>query len=403
MTKSLINNSSRILKNTIPDYKLTALPPLSLYVHMPWCVKKCPYCDFNSHNRPAELPEAEYISCLLADLENALPLIWGRSINSVFIGGGTPSLFSPESIDRLFTGIRSLISLSPLAEISLEANPGAIDNSYIQGYRQAGVNRISFGVQSFNDSHLKSLGRVHDSNDAVNAITQAKKYFDNINLDIIYGLPEQNEKDLEADLDMAISFNTPHLSCYNLTLEPNTIFYSNPPSGLPDNDLCYAMQDQIINRLGQAGFQRYEISAYAKSKQYCQHNLNYWKFGDYLGIGAGSHSKLSFTNKIIRQVRQKHPQNYMEALKTAGHIIEDKLLISEDLPFEFMLNSLRLTDGFDSSLFVERCGISLSAILPLLELAVNKRFIKPLINGQIIPTKLGLDFQNELLMLFLKE
>lgn len=386
-----------------PQLNLTALPPLSLYIHIPWCIKKCPYCDFNSHNRPNQLPEDEYIDCLIKDLEMSLPLIWGRSIQSIFIGGGTPSLFSPKSIERLLQAVRSRTNLSPMAEITIEANPGTVDNNHIQGYSQIGINRISFGIQSFNDKHLKLLGRMHDSNDAINAITNAKKYFDNINLDIIYGLPEQTEADLIADLNMALSFETTHLSCYNLTLEPNTAFYVNPPKGLPDNDLCYAMQDIITHHLAREGLQRYEISAYAKHNMQCQHNMNYWKFGDYLGIGAGSHSKLSFSDKIIRQVRQKHPQNYMTTVLKNLHIVENKIVAIKDLPFEFMLNTLRLIDGFDTTLFVERTGLGLSTILPILNIAENKGFIRPLRGRQIIPTKLGHDFQNELLLLFLKD
>ncbi|MCC2644657.1 MAG: oxygen-independent coproporphyrinogen oxidase-like protein [Burkholderiales bacterium] len=382
---------------------LTALPPLSLYIHIPWCIKKCPYCDFNSHNKPTYLPENEYIDCLIKDLEDALPLIWGRSIHSIFIGGGTPSLFSPKSVERLLQAVRARTNLLPMAEITIEANPGTVDNDHIKGYSEIGINRISFGIQSFNDKHLKLLGRVHNSHDAVKAITHAQKYFDNINLDIIYALPEQNESDLISDLTIALSFATSHLSFYNLTLEPNTAFYSNPPSGLPDNDLCYAMQDIIVDCLAKHKLQRYEISAYAKPAKQCQHNVNYWQFGDYLGIGAGSHSKLSFSDKIIRQIRQKHPQNYMTAVKNNEHIVEDKVVAVTDLPFEFMLNSLRLIDGFYSTLFVERTGMSLSTILPILDTAKDKGFIKPIRNGQITPTKLGHDFQNELLMLFLKE
>ncbi len=380
---------------------LVALPPLSLYIHIPWCVKKCPYCDFNSHNKPNTLPEDEYINCLVNDLEQALPLIWGRSIRSVFIGGGTPSLFSPKSIERLLQAIRSRTNLSPLAEITIEANPGTVDNDHIAGYSQIGVNRISFGIQSFNDKHLQLLGRVHNSQDAKKAIELAKKHFDNINLDIIYALPQQNEADLNSDLNTALSFETSHLSCYNLTLEPNTAFHTNPPKGLPDNDLCYKMQDIIVDTLAKNGLNRYEISAYAKNNRQCQHNINYWQFGDYLGIGAGSHSKLSFSDKIIRQIRQKHPQNYMTAVGKNEHIVEDKVVDIKDLPFEFMLNTLRLMDGFSTALFVERTGLSLSAILPTLDLAVKKGFINPLRDGRIVPTKLGHDFQNELLMLFL--
>lgn len=381
---------------------ISAPPPLSLYIHIPWCVKKCPYCDFNSHKQPLQLPEKEYIDALIRDLEAALPLIWGRGLRSIFIGGGTPSLFSPKSIERLLQAVRSRTNLLPMAEITIEANPGTLDNDHIQGYSQIGINRISFGVQSFNDKHLKLLGRIHSSKDAIKAITCAKQYFSNINLDIIYGLPEQSEKDLEADLEQAILFEVPHLSCYNLSLEPNTAFYGNPPSGLPTNDLCYTMQDLIIGYLSRHGFGRYEISAYAKETgERCWHNVNYWQFGDYLGIGAGSHSKLSFADKVIRQIRQKHPQKYMAAVSTHEHIVEDRIVDTKDLPFEFMLNALRLVDGFDTTLFVERTGLSLSAILSTLATATDKGFIQPLRGGRIIPTQLGLDFQNELLMLFL--
>lgn len=383
---------------------LTALPPLSLYIHIPWCVKKCPYCDFNSHNKPEQIPENDYVDCLIKDLENSLPLIWGRSIQTIFIGGGTPSLFSPKTLERLLQGVRSRTNLSPMAEITIEVNPGTVDNNHIEGYSQIGINRISFGIQSFNDKHLGLLGRVHDGKDAIQAIIRAKRYFDNINLDIIYGLPSQSERDLESDLKTALSFETTHLSCYNLTLEPNTTFYVNPPSGLPDNDLCYAMQDIIVDTLVKNNFKRYEISAYAKDGVHgCWHNINYWQFGDYLGIGAGSHSKLSFSDKIIRQVRQKHPRNYMAAVHKNEHIVEDRVIAGKDLPFEFMLNALRLTDGFYTTLFVERTGLSLSETLSTLDIAIEKGFINPLRDGRIIPTKLGQDFQNELLMLFLKE
>ena len=383
-------------------FALTQLPPLSLYIHIPWCVKKCPYCDFNSHNLKQELPEAAYIQALISDLEQALPLIWGRSIRTIFIGGGTPSLFSGDAINQILTAVRNLTNLSPLAEITIEANPGTVDNEHISDYRKASVNRISFGVQSFNDTHLKSLGRIHDSAEAIKAINVAKQHFEQINLDLIYGLPNQTPDELLADLDTAIQFSTSHLSCYNLTIEQNTQFYAKPPKGLPDNDLCYAMQDLIVQRLSQAGFNRYEVSAYAKGSNTCAHNVNYWQFGDYLGIGAGAHSKLSFHDKIIRQVRHKHPQTYMENVAKGKHLIEDKLVLPPELPFEFMLNALRLNAGFASSLFTERTGLNLSKILDGLSVAETKGFIE-FKNGYITPTTLGQDFQNDLLMLFLGE
>ena len=370
---------------------------------MPWCVKKCPYCDFNSHNmKPNGIPETEYIRLLISDLEQSLPLIWGRSIKTIFIGGGTPSLFSAQAIDQLLCAIRSLVNLSPMAEITLETNPGTVDNMHLSGYADAGINRISFGIQSFNDVHLKTLGRIHNADDAYNAIKIAKDYFTNFNLDIIYGLPKQTLDELAQDLDIAQSLNPTHLSCYNLTLEPNTQFFNNPPNNMPDNDTCYKMQEFIQDFMTKNNYVRYETSAYSIKGRQCQHNLNYWQFGDYLGIGAGAHSKLSFHDKIIRQVRQKHPTTYMQDVVNAKHIIENKIVTATELPFEFMLNALRLIDGFDTILFNERTGLNLSSILPQLLTAQEKGLIT-LPYGKIIPTVLGQDFLNDLLMLFLEE
>lgn len=382
------------------SFSLSQLPPLSLYIHIPWCVKKCPYCDFNSHNSPNNLPEEAYVNSLIADLEQALPLIWGRSIRTIFIGGGTPSLFSGDAINQIVTNVRNMTRLSPLAEITIEANPGTVDNEHIHDYSKAGINRISFGVQSFNDKHLKGLGRIHDSSAAVHAINIAKRYFTQINLDLIYGLANQTTEELRADIKTALSFKTTHLSCYNLTIEPNTKFAVNTPAGLPDNDLCYMMQDIIVEELAQNGYKRYEVSAYATDSNFCNHNLNYWQFGDYLGIGAGAHSKLSFHNKIIRQVRQKNPKTYMETVRDGRHLIEDKLVAVAELPFEFMLNSLRLTNGIPTSYFVERTGLGLNKILNQLDIAMKKKLIT-FTNGHIAPTKLGQDFLNDLLELFL--
>ena len=388
------------MRATITNFSLSQLPPLGLYIHIPWCIKKCPYCDFNSHNSPNELPESQYVDALIADLEQALPLIWGRSIRTVFIGGGTPSLFSPDAINKILERVRSLTRLSPLAEITIEANPGTLDNEHIAGYHKVGVNRISFGVQSFNDKYLEALGRIHDSSAAVNAITKAKQCFSQINLDIIYGLPNQTLEELQADINKATSFNTTHLSLYNLTIEPNTEFNKKPPQNLPDNDICYQMQDLIVSSLSNMGYSRYEVSAYAKGDNFCQHNLNYWQFGDYLGIGAGAHSKLSFHDKIIRQVRQKHPKSYMDSVANNKHIIEDKIVSANELPFEFMLNALRLNSGIATNLFVERTGLSLSKVLNQLEIARQKGFVN-LQDGKIIPTTLGQDFLNDFLLLFL--
>ncbi len=385
------------------DFKLNQLPPLSLYIHMPWCVKKCPYCDFNSHNmQPNGIPEAEYIQLLISDLEQALPLIWGRNVKTIFIGGGTPSLFSPQAIDQLLCAVRSRVNLSPMAEITLEANPGTVDNSHLSGYAQAGVNRISLGIQSFNDTHLKTLGRIHNADEAYKAIEIARKYFTNFNLDIIYGLPKQTMDELAHDLKIATSLKPTHLSCYNLTLEPNTQFATNPPQNMPDNDTCHQMQEFIQEFTTQNSYIRYETSAYSMKDKQCQHNLNYWKFGDYLGIGAGAHSKLSFHDKIIRQIRQKHPTTYMQNVLNSKHIIENKIVTIKELPFEFMLGALRLIDGIDTILFSERTGLNLSTVLSQLLEAGQKGLIT-LPHGKIIPTILGQDFLNDLLMLFLED
>ena len=383
------------------QFSLSKLPPLSLYVHIPWCIKKCPYCDFNSHTLNTDLPENEYVQSLTADLEQALPLIWGRSIRTIFIGGGTPSLFSGDSINQIITQIRNLTNLSPFAEITIEANPGAIDNKHIMDYKLAGVNRISFGIQSFNNKHLQSLGRIHDRDQAINAINIAKKHFEQINLDLIYALPDQTVGEVLSDLQIAIDFNTTHLSCYNLTIEPNTKFHQNPPQNLPDNDLCYTMQDLIVKTLYSNGYSRYEISAYAKNSNFCDHNLNYWQFGDYLGIGAGAHSKISFYDRIIRQVRQKHPQTYMDIVDKNKHMIENKIVGNNELPFEFMLNALRLSGGFATNFFVERTGLPLTSILKQLNQATDLGFIN-FTGNKIVPTNHGQDFLNELLMLFLE-
>ncbi|MDQ5921765.1 MAG: hypothetical protein QG673_1824 [Pseudomonadota bacterium] len=398
-----IDNKLNNPNNSSLHLQLEQLPPLSLYIHIPWCVKKCPYCDFNSHNLKGQtLPEANYIAALIADLEQALPLIWGRCIRTIFIGGGTPSLFSGDAINQIISAVRKLTRLSPLAEVTLEANPGTVDNEHIADYYKCGVNRISFGIQSFNDKHLQVLGRIHGKDQAVEAINLAKQYFTRINLDLIYGLPKQTVDEALSDLNLALGFATTHLSCYNLTIEPNTEFFTKPPSGLPTNDLCYIMQDQLIGTLQTAGFHRYETSAFALNSDFCLHNLNYWQFGDYLGIGAGAHSKLSFHDKIVRQVRHKHPQTYMNDVLQGTHLVEDKPVGITELPFEFMLNALRLVDGFESNIFVERTGLSLSMVLKRLNYAQEKGLIK-LTHGKIVPTKLGQDFLNDLLILFLEE
>lgn len=382
------------------NISLKQLPPLSLYIHMPWCIQKCPYCDFNSHTLKEKLPQERYLQSLIQDLDMALPLIWGRTINTIFIGGGTPSLFSSESIDYLLSQIRARVRLSPYVEITLEANPGTVEKKYIPEYKDAGINRISLGVQSFNDDYLKVLGRIHDKKEAITAIEIVANNFSNYNLDIMYGLPKQSVTDAVSDVNLAISFKPTHLSFYNLTIEPNTQFAKFVPENLPDNDTCYTMQDKIINALALHGYQRYEVSAFSLKNCQSQHNLNYWRFGDYLGIGAGAHSKLSFHDKIIRQIRHKNPEEYMSRTLKNQHIIEDKIVDSSELAFEFMLNALRLTDGFANSLFNETTGLPFSQILPPLLKAQDMGLIE--LTPQLIrPTVKGQDFLNNLLELFL--
>lgn len=334
------------------------LPELSLYVHLPWCVRKCPYCDFNSHEQKSQLPEQAYIDALIQDLQSSLPQIWGRPVVSVFIGGGTPSLFSAQGMQRLLSEIRSLVPLIPDAEITMEANPGTFDAERFAGFRDAGVNRLSLGVQSFMDSQLHALGRVHDAEQARRAIAQAKPLFDRLNIDLMFGLPGQSLKALEAELDILSSFAPSHVSLYQLTLEPNTLFAVRPPSGLPDDDLLADMQSLVIERLAQRGLVRYEISGFAAPGQECRHNLNYWSFGDYLGIGAGAHGKLSFADRIVRTVKPRHPDGFMRQPSEGG---TETPVRSEDLPFEFMLNALRLIQGVPSGRWAQTTGIQVGS------------------------------------------
>ena len=334
------------------------LPELSLYVHLPWCVRKCPYCDFNSHEQKSQLPEQAYIDALIQDLQSSLPQIWGRPVVSVFIGGGTPSLFSAQGMQRLLSEIRSLVPLIPDAEITMEANPGTFDAERFAGFRDAGVNRLSLGVQSFMDSQLHALGRVHDAEQARRAIAQAKPLFDRLNIDLIFGLPGQSLKALEAELDILSSFAPSHVSLYQLTLEPNTLFAVRPPSGLPDDDLLADMQSLVIERLAQRGLVRYEISGFAAPGQECRHNLNYWSFGDYLGIGAGAHGKLSFADRIVRTVKPRHPDGFMRQPSEGG---TETPVRPEDLPFEFMLNALRLIQGVPSGRWAQTTGIQVGS------------------------------------------
>jgi len=382
--------------------QLAALPPLSLYVHLPWCIKKCPYCDFNSHEMAgADMPEQRYIDALIADLEASLPLIWGRSVHSIFIGGGTPSLFSPEAIDRLLGELRARLRLDADCEITLEANPGTFEKDRFRAFRSAGVTRLSVGVQSFNDEHLKALGRVHDRAQAIAAVEEAAASFETFNLDIMYALPGQSLAGLEKDMRQALALSPPHISIYHLTIEPNTYFAKFPPV-IPEEDLAYAMLDRITEMTAQAGMQRYEVSAYAKPGHRCFHNLNYWQFGDYLGIGAGAHSKLSFAHRIVRQVRWREPKLYMDKALAGQAVTQENEISRADLPFEFMLNALRLRDGFKLQDFAEKTGLPVSVLQTGLDEADRKGLIeRDLIS--LRPTERGFDFLNDLQSLFLSD
>lgn len=378
---------------------LTNPPPLSLYIHIPWCVRKCPYCDFNSHEARQEIPEAAYVDALIADLEQATPLVWGRKIRSVFFGGGTPSIFSAESIDKILSHVRMLTPLEYGAEVTLEANPGTVDIANFKGYRDAGVNRVSLGIQSFQPQYLKALGRIHDREQALAAAELALNTFEKVNLDVMYALPEQSLEDALQDAETACQIKPAHLSFYHLTLEPNTPFHRTPPS-LPDDDTSATMQEEIEKILAANGYQHYETSAFAQPSQQCQHNLNYWTFGDYLGIGAGAHSKLSFHDRIIRQSRHKHPKRYLEAIQQ-GQVVDSEWQIGrEDLAFEFMMNALRLVDGVEAGLFQQRTGLPLRAIqAQLLEAQQKELLVQE--SGTIAPTLKGQRFLNELLGMFL--
>jgi oxygen-independent coproporphyrinogen-3 oxidase len=392
---------------------LASLPPLSLYIHLPWCLKKCPYCDFNSHalstdaagaaveagGRP-ELPEDRYIDALIRDLEFSLPLIWGRSIHSIFMGGGTPSLFSPKSIERLISCVRSRLVLLPGCEITLEANPGTFERDRFKAFRQAGVTRLSLGVQSFNDRALQALGRVHDSAQALAAAKEASEVFETFNLDLMYALPHQRVEDLVVDLQTALGFNPPHVSIYHLTLEPNTVFAKYPPKDLPSEDTAYEMLDVIADYAKGSGLERYEVSAFARDGHRCLHNLNYWQFGDYLGIGAGAHSKLSFAHRIIRLIRHKEPALYMVKAEAGEAVAKTEEVPRSELPFEFMLNLTRLKEGFNLQMFMERTGMPLSAVQGPIEEAVSKGLLERDMM-QVTPTVKGFDFLSDLQSLFL--
>ena len=392
---------------------LGAPPPLAVYVHLPWCLKKCPYCDFNSHELrpdraipgaspgtglPAEV-EARYLAALRADLEASLPLVWGRRIHSVFIGGGTPSLFSPASIDHLLADLRACLPLEPGCEVTLEANPGTFERDRFCDFRAAGVTRLSVGVQSFDDAALQRIGRVHDSRQARAALTEAAQVFDTFNLDLMYALPGQDLAALDRDLDAALSFQPPHLSIYHLTLEPNTAFARRPPT-LPDDDTSAAMLDRIVERTDKAGLQRYEVSAFARAAHRCVHNLNYWAFGDYLGLGAGAHGKLSFPHRVIRQVRWREPARYMQEALAGNAVSNEEEVQRRALPFEFMLGALRLREGFSLQSFRERTGLPVSTVDPALAKAESRGLITRR-DDLVQATVRGFDFLSDLQALFL--
>ncbi len=401
---------------------LPSLPPLSLYIHLPWCIKKCPYCDFNSHEshngQLSDATEQRYTDALMADIEAALPLVWGRTVHSIFIGGGTPSLFSPQAIDQLLAGVRARLRLEANCEITLEANPGTFEKDRFKAFRAAGVNRLSIGVQSFNDEHLKALGRVHNSEQAKAAIAEAAANFEAFNLDIMYALPGQSVAQCEQDIQTALGFKPPHISIYHLTIEPNTYFAKFPPI-VPEDDTAYDMLDRIIALTEEQGMSRYEVSAFAQKGFQCWHNTNYWQFGDYLGIGAGAHSKISFAHRVVRQVRARDPALYMDkalgrpshgtalassgaVLGAEGAVVQDTEISRADLPFEYMLNALRLTDGFLLQDFSDRTGLSITAIQKGLAQAesrglIERDFVK------VKPTARGMDFLSDLQGLFLAE
>ncbi|GAB7126332.1 radical SAM family heme chaperone HemW [Silvimonas sp. JCM 19000] len=385
-------------------WQMTALPPLALYIHFPWCVKKCPYCDFNSHTLREGVPEAQYIDALLRDLETCLPLTWGRQVSTIFMGGGTPSLFSAEAMEQLLAGIRARVRLQPDAEITMEANPGTFEADKFAGYRAAGINRLSIGIQSFNAGHLQALGRIHNDDEAHKAIEIAKRHFDNFNLDIMYALPQQTLAQALSDIDTAIAAGPTHLSAYHLTLEPNTLFHRYPPA-LPDDDTAADMQEAIEQHLANAGFEHYETSAFCRPGRQAKHNLNYWKFGDYIGIGAGAHGKISFHDRIIRQMRYKQPGEYLAQMAAGNAVQTEEQVTLEQLPFEFMLNALRLVDGFDLDLFTQRTGLPLTRVIHEIERATADGLLERDPNDlhRIRPTLRGQRFLNTLLERFLPD
>jgi putative oxygen-independent coproporphyrinogen III oxidase len=402
--------TSALLPASGTRIKLAALPPLALYIHLPWCVRKCPYCDFNSHElKTAPLLQGErglatdiegaYIDALLADLEQSLPLIWGRRVQTIFFGGGTPSLFSAAGIDAILAAVRARLPINADAEITLEANPGTFESEKFRAFRASGINRLSIGIQSFNPRHLKSLGRIHDAAEALRAVDIAHEHFDNFNIDLMYALPAQTLDEAEADIAQALAANAPHMSFYHLTIEPNTVFAKFPPR-VPDEDAAADIQEHVEARLVAAGYGHYETSAYARPGRESRHNLNYWRFGDYLGIGAGAHSKISFPDRITREARTRSPTEYMQRVADSTHVVDRRIVTVTELPFEFAMNALRLADGFAISDFTERTGLQISAASRALRDAEAKGLITR-DHLHIRPTEHGRRFLNDLLELFL--
>ena len=379
--------------------RFTTLPPLSLYIHVPWCVRKCPYCDFNSHEARGELPERPYIDALISDLDAALPLIWGRRVYTIFFGGGTPSLLSGESVDAIISAVRARVPLAVDAEITLEANPGTLEGDKFGAFRAAGVNRLSIGIQSFDARHLKALGRIHDDAQAHRAIELAREHFDNFNVDLMYALPGQTLDESKRDVEAVLSYSPPHLSVYHLTLEPNTYFHRFPPA-VPDSDEAAEMQDAVDSQLARAGYQHYETSAYAQPGMRSRHNLHYWTFGDYLGIGAGAHSKLSFPDRIVRQARYRQPQEYIDRAARHDTVQTENTVDASDAVCEFMMNALRLKEGFPLSSIEERTGVPLVRALRGLDEAERRGLIVR-DHAHVAPTELGQRFLNDLLEIFL--
>ena len=380
-------------------------PPLSLYIHIPWCVRKCPYCDFNSHQQPDALPIAQYMAALVADLDQDLPLVWGRTVHSVFFGGGTPSLFPPEAINQVLAAASARLRFAPGAEITLECNPGTAEHGRFEGYLAAGVNRLSFGIQSFDDGCLQKLGRIHDSAEAEAAVKLAQDAgYDNINLDLMYALPDQGLAMALHDVERAIALSPTHLSHYQLTLEPNTVFAAKPPAGIPLEDDAWDMQERCIEAMADAGYAQYEVSAYAREGHQCAHNLNYWRFGDYLGIGAGAHGKISSgaDGSVLRRWKVKNPREYLAGATGPGRIGGDDPIPPPQLPFDYMLNALRLVEGFNLGDFESRTGLSREAIRSELEHARLMGWLQPA-GDRIVPTELGRRFTNDVISLFLPD